>query len=626
MYISKFQLFNYKSFRDSDLLEFTPGINIIVGANNSGKTALLEALTLSFEDVPHRSVKTLPSPDSIAEAQIRFNLKKSYFINLIKDLKCNLLFNKSSNYGTIEIPKSELAEDDIKQNNAEYLLQKWIEKTEDIKIDLYIPLLYYKDFVELTSGFKSSSDLIDNPKQTLYIGIQTPDNGQSEETIVDYLLLNFRENVYRFYAERLNIASCPFGNSSQLKPDASNLAEVLGVLQGQNPVRFERFNQHVLTIFPKIKWVSVRHQDNSTLEIMVWQIEPETEREDLSFPLSACGTGIGQVLAILYVVLTSQEPRTIIIDEPQSFLHPGAAKKLIEILKEFPQHQYIIATHSPMIIAAANPSTIVKLRYEAGETKTEVMNPDDIKEQRSLLADLGIRLSDIFGVDDILWVEGETEELCFPRILEELATNHLRGTQILKVRKTGDFEKKPAKAADAIFYIYDRLSSRVSLFPEQMRFVFDRENKSEEEIKRLEKERPNLFFLPRCMYENYLLHPKAIATLINQYDKSRDKCLTEEDVQQWIEDKQQNRSYLPQGVDKNSLSEDEWLCKVHGANLLKRLFAEFSETRVEFRKTTHSPELTDWLLEHEPHYLAELTKFLQEVLENKPLNRTRGKT
>ena len=62
MHISKFQLFNYKSFQDSGLLEFTQGINIIVGQNNAGKTALLEALTLNFQDIPHRSIETLKSP------------------------------------------------------------------------------------------------------------------------------------------------------------------------------------------------------------------------------------------------------------------------------------------------------------------------------------------------------------------------------------------------------------------------------------------------------------------------------------------------------------------------------------------------------------------------------------
>jgi hypothetical protein len=64
MYISRFQLLNYKSFRDSGALEFQLGINIIVGANNSGKTALLEALTLSFKTSPHRSIETLPQRNS----------------------------------------------------------------------------------------------------------------------------------------------------------------------------------------------------------------------------------------------------------------------------------------------------------------------------------------------------------------------------------------------------------------------------------------------------------------------------------------------------------------------------------------------------------------------------------
>ena len=43
------------------IIEFTPGINIIIGQNNSGKTALLEALTLKLSSNPHRSTKTIPT-------------------------------------------------------------------------------------------------------------------------------------------------------------------------------------------------------------------------------------------------------------------------------------------------------------------------------------------------------------------------------------------------------------------------------------------------------------------------------------------------------------------------------------------------------------------------------------
>src|SRR5204862_1210440 len=84
------------------------------------------------------------------------------------------------------------------------------------------------------------------------------------------------------------------------------------------------------------------------VEVQVWQVDPVTERDDLAVSLNDSGTGVGQVIAILYVAVNSNAPRTIVIDEPNSFLHPGAARKLIEILKSDPlnQHQYIIATHS----------------------------------------------------------------------------------------------------------------------------------------------------------------------------------------------------------------------------------------------------------------------------------------
>ncbi len=80
MYISTFKIFNYKSFRDSGWLEFQPGINIIVGTNNSGKTALLEALGLEFKDNPYCNIRMIDIPDSDfsdeSVANITFRLEK----------------------------------------------------------------------------------------------------------------------------------------------------------------------------------------------------------------------------------------------------------------------------------------------------------------------------------------------------------------------------------------------------------------------------------------------------------------------------------------------------------------------------------------------------------------------
>ena len=58
-------------------------------------------------------------------------------------------------------------------------------------------------------------------------------------------------------------------------------------------------------------------------------------------------------------------PQVILIDEPQSFLHPGAVRKLIEILRQHPQHQFIITTHSPTAVTAADPDVLLLLRVYA---------------------------------------------------------------------------------------------------------------------------------------------------------------------------------------------------------------------------------------------------------------------
>jgi AAA15 family ATPase/GTPase len=522
--------------------------------------------------------------------------------------------------------------------------------TERLNFDLYLPSpKQYKSnqysFTEIQQRsdkkftpdfmYESEEDLPENPHHHWRYF-----EGSVEETIVYKIFNLFRNRIYRFHAERLNIHSCPLGESSELKPDASNLPEVLHVLQNLNPPRFSRFNHYVSIIFPQIEEVSVR-PENSTLEIMVWSIEAaKNEREDLAFPLSACGTGISQVLAILYVVLTSQEPRTIIIDEPQSFLHPGAAKKLVEILREqeFAKHQYFIATHSPMIIAAANYPNVVKLRYEICETKAQVIESENIKEQRSLVNDLGISFSDAFGSDNVLWVEGQTEELCFPEILK-MNGRHLGGTQILRVNAPSDFRKDKFKHAELLFAIYRRIGGEGSLFTPMIGLVLDRDKLTDEQIKTLKensrcqdeegKTRYMAKFLERRMYENYLLQSEAIADILNEIfndkDELRGKCLTSTEIQEWL-DKKKQVGWLEKDNKKgkdtyqNGISESDWENKVDGATLLEDLFREFSAdeygvTLVPFDKTKHNPKLTKWLLNNKPECLSELSNLLKKVLD-----------
>src|SRR5260370_10230953 len=55
MWIKSFRLTNYKSFEDSGEHTLARHMNVIVGQNNVGKTALLQAVAQRFDERPHRN-------------------------------------------------------------------------------------------------------------------------------------------------------------------------------------------------------------------------------------------------------------------------------------------------------------------------------------------------------------------------------------------------------------------------------------------------------------------------------------------------------------------------------------------------------------------------------------------
>src|SRR6266853_5793478 len=78
MRLTSFQLKNYKSYVDSGEINFGDGINVVVGQNNAGKSALMETLVTRFNDHPHRSLVTKPNPNDV----INPRTSKSFSVEL----------------------------------------------------------------------------------------------------------------------------------------------------------------------------------------------------------------------------------------------------------------------------------------------------------------------------------------------------------------------------------------------------------------------------------------------------------------------------------------------------------------------------------------------------------------
>jgi hypothetical protein len=280
-------------------------------------------------------------------------------------------------------------------------------------------------------------------------------------------------------------------------------------------------------------------------------------------------------------------------------------------LKLYPQHQFIIATHSATIISAANPKTITLTRFTDDESSLQQLDAKAEKGIQAALGELGIRLSDSFGADNILWVEGRTEEKCFPLIVEKVMREPLMGTEILGIRQTGDLEGRDAKK---VFEIYRSLAKGASLLPPAVAFILDEECRNETAKQELFKLSGRLaIFLPRRMYENYLLNPSAIAELANSIGDFRPTPVTAEEVSKLIEGKLGKPEYFC-APDKMK-APAERIKNVDAGRVLEELFIELSDTCVAYQKVPHGVALTEWLIKNAPGNFDEVVEMLSRVLK-----------
>ena len=278
---------NYKSFFESPELTFAPGLNVIVGQNNSGKTALLEAMALTYGDRPHRSLATLPTRTTPqpprSTVQFTFEVDASELRSIIVD---RLDTTQVSVHGNQDYRLE--ADSLLRVLNGTFSITCAFTPSQgfpDAALDAY-PVASSSGFC-LEFRVDATNHVIILAQQN-YVGAAGPQN-----RLPSQLGNILRERIYAFRAERMNVGEAPIGTDPALAPNAANLAQVLHLLHASNPARFRRFQSYVRNIFPQIRQITVPPV-GSTARILLWTVEPDTERDDLAVSLAESGTGIAK--------------------------------------------------------------------------------------------------------------------------------------------------------------------------------------------------------------------------------------------------------------------------------------------------------------------------------------------
>jgi hypothetical protein len=299
---------------------------------------------------------------------------------------------------------------------------------------------------------------------------------------------------------------------AQLEPDGRNLTQVLYHLSVNHPVtRFRRLIEVIKESFPEIETLGVQVPPDGSNQNQGEIVVHYSGRPDEPVPLRFCGSGVEQMLALTLGVLTASGPRIFLIDEPQAYLHPHAERSLLALFERHPQHQYLIATHSPLLLNSRPLDQSRLVTMEGGQTV--VVEPTAADE---LLDEIGIRAADLWLADQILWVEGPSDVGAFEALMErELSPSKRAATSVREMPDSSRFSARSSKQATATYRFCSSVVSAISPLPVAIRFLFDRDEKSPDVISAIKQSSGNrALFLPVRELENLLLDGDFLETAI----------------------------------------------------------------------------------------------------------------
>lgn len=260
------------------------------------------------------------------------------------------------------------------------------------------------------------------------------------------------------------------------------------------------------------------------------------------------------------------------------------------------------------------PSTVHLTRWDGKGCTISQLDLRQVSDLRRALMEVGARLSDLFGADAVLWVEGPTEQECFPKLLRAFGIVIPIGTSIIALRSTGEVDSS-RPSARAMWDVYRRISTANTLIPPAIGISLDREARSQTEMDDLTRESSGMIrFLPRRTYESYLLDVDAITAVLNETLTFVAAPISVTDVAAWIDQHGSEPRYFS-GVASAPLTDPRWSAVVNAPKLLIDMFTELSGAREEYRKVVHSIALTEWLLEHRREALEEVAVFLKSILD-----------
>lgn len=330
--LERISIAGYKSIRTLEAFPLNPGLNVLIGANGSGKSNFIKFFEL-LRHLVDGSLQRYISQHGGADAFLFRGMK------VTPELSARLEFG---------LDKYEFT---LKAANDRSMF--FAEEAAPFDGPLYGRSTNYQG-----SGHKESE-----------VARIVRGGGGSKtlrwvvETIRDWRVYHFHDtSPSAAVMGRVNIV-----DNETLRGDAGNLAAFLMRLAREHPEHFFRIEETVRQVAPFFSAFDLRELEQGQTQLL-WK---DRASELVYYPYQL-SDGTLRYICLATLLLQPEPPSLIIIDEPELGLHPFAIDLLHSLLSEASDKSQIIAsTQSTLLIDNLEPAQVIVANHRDGATVLE---------------------------------------------------------------------------------------------------------------------------------------------------------------------------------------------------------------------------------------------------------------
>ncbi|MDE1468456.1 AAA family ATPase [Aurantiacibacter sp. D1-12] len=169
------------------------------------------------------------------------------------------------------------------------------------------------------------------------------------------------------------------------------------------------------------------------------------------FPLESTSGGMSAIIDLAWQIFLASKAFhnfVVLIDEPENHLHPALQKRLLnDLVRAFPKVQFIVATHSPLMITSVEDSVVYALR--PNEDRTISGQEIDFFNKSASATET---LDRVLGVDGSTpqWASRKLNEIVeryLPRLDEPNVLQEMKNV-LIEEGLSGDFTKVISKLSE----------------------------------------------------------------------------------------------------------------------------------------------------------------------------------